>query len=73
MPDITMCVNSECELKEKCYRFRAVPGIRQSYSLFFGGKDCGLYWHINPANPPGPINKLEDCWDKDKFDNDTNY
>ena len=73
MPDITMCINGDCPLKEKCYRFRAKPSFRQSYSHFFGGKDCGLYWEIDPENPPGPINKLEDCWDKDKFDNNTKY
>lgn len=25
MPDITMCMGSECPLKEKCYRFTATP------------------------------------------------
>lgn len=34
MPDITMCRNDECPLKEKCYRFIAEPNYRQSYSYF---------------------------------------
>jgi len=35
MPDITMCANSECQLREMCYRFRAVPSKhRQSYCVF---------------------------------------
>ena len=25
MPDITMCINKECPLRMKCYRFTAVP------------------------------------------------
>ena len=32
MPDITMCDNTQCELKEKCFRFMAKPNeYRQSY------------------------------------------
>jgi len=35
MPDITMCRNTKCILKEKCYRFKAKPNPhRQSYSSF---------------------------------------
>lgn len=32
MPDITMCLGYTCRVKEKCYRFKAVPNpYRQSY------------------------------------------
>ena len=35
MPDISMCVNGNCPLKTKCYRFMAVPGEPwQSFSHF---------------------------------------
>lgn len=35
MPDITMCANKECPLKDSCYRFTAIPNnYRQSYSWF---------------------------------------
>jgi len=35
MPDISMCSNVTCILKEKCYRYRAVPSqFRQSYGSF---------------------------------------
>jgi hypothetical protein len=35
MPDITMCVNKACPLKEGCYRFTAKPDpYRQSYAMF---------------------------------------
>lgn len=31
-PDITMCDDKECPLKETCYRFKATPSeFRQSY------------------------------------------
>jgi hypothetical protein len=33
MPDISMCANEECTLRETCYRFVATPNpFRQSYS-----------------------------------------
>lgn len=32
MPDITMCIDSSCIMKEYCYRFKATPNKRwQSY------------------------------------------
>ena len=34
MPDISMCLNNECPLKEKYYRFMADPSDWQSFSRF---------------------------------------
>ena len=34
MPDITMCVNETCPLRERCYRFRATPSEMQSFTKF---------------------------------------
>jgi len=35
MPDITMCSNVQCPLREDCYRFSAIPSeYRQAYSEF---------------------------------------
>jgi hypothetical protein len=35
MPDISMCSNSTCPLREQCYRHTAVPNeYRQSYGTF---------------------------------------
>ncbi len=32
MPDITMCSGEGCELKETCYRYKAIPNeYRQSF------------------------------------------
>ena len=34
MPDITMCDNKKCPIKETCYRFTAIPSeYRQSYFM----------------------------------------
>jgi len=44
MPDITMCRNATCAVKESCYRWTAEPNPRwQSYSWFRdieGDKKC---------------------------------
>ncbi len=34
MPDITMCENSTCHMREQCYRFMATPNARQSITMF---------------------------------------
>lgn len=34
MPDITMCVNKQCPLRSKCYRYRAVPSTWQSFANY---------------------------------------
>jgi hypothetical protein len=40
MADITKCVNRECEVKERCYRWMAIDsGSRQSRQSF----DCGKH------------------------------
>jgi len=39
MPDISMCNNSDCKVKDKCYRYMAKPDYWQAYSNFFYEKD----------------------------------
>ena len=40
MADITMCLNTTCRLKHKCYRYTApVSQYRQSYSNFQSDTD----------------------------------
>lgn len=35
MPDISLCKNESCPLKDNCYRYTATPNEhRQSYSVF---------------------------------------
>lgn len=31
MPDITMCSNNKCPIRDKCYRYLAKPSERQAY------------------------------------------
>lgn len=44
MPDIAMCSNKKCKLKESCYRFKAIPCEWQSYSKFKPVKDRCEYF-----------------------------
>ena len=47
MPDISMCLNKECPLKDNCYRYVAKPSeFRQSYSEFKYNNGCDYYWEF---------------------------
>lgn len=53
MPDITMCVGTDCPQKETCYRYTAKPNeYRQSYFMEAPIKDgkCDMYWGENAEN-----------------------
>lgn len=48
MPDISMCVNQDCLVKERCYRYRAIPSEYQSIAFFSPDNNgmCDYYWSI---------------------------
>lgn len=49
MPDIAMCKNEECNIKENCYRYKAIPSCMQSYCSSFKQNEkgkCENYWQI---------------------------
>jgi len=46
MPDISMCENRKCPKRNKCYRFRAVPDIGQSYCTFNDPLDGDCQWFM---------------------------
>ena len=46
MPDMTMCSNETCPLRESCYRFAHTPNkIGQSYACFEPQRDvyCAMF------------------------------
>lgn len=56
MVDVTLCMNNHCPLRDKCYRYRAIPDkYWQSYSKFEphkstgwkGGYECDYFWQID--------------------------
>ena len=51
MPDISMCLGRECRLREKCYRYMAVPAEHwQSYANFdemvSSDGECDAFYEI---------------------------
>lgn len=52
MPDITMCLGTDCPHKESCYRYTANPCEYQSYFTNSPIKDgkCEYYWGENQIN-----------------------
>lgn len=59
MPDISMCVNRECELRTQCFRYRAKPSDWQTYSSFDGGQDCEYFMEIYNEDRVRPIEDIE--------------
>ena len=45
MPDITLCENEDCPIKENCYRYLAVGGLFQSYANFEYKNGCPFFIH----------------------------
>lgn len=53
MPDITMCLDTECPQKERCYRFTAKPTpYRQSYFMF-SPKSMDVCQYFTPNDKEG--------------------
>lgn len=70
MPDISMCRNKKCPLKDSCYRFRAMPSRHQSYGMFIpfataeGFYTCEYFANILPGDKLFVENSvsLSDSW-----------
>lgn len=48
MADVSMCAREQCPRKLECYRYRAVPGVWQSY-FAPDPKTCRDFWPIEPG------------------------
>ena len=50
MPDITMCRDNDCPMKDTCYRFQATPRPNGNQSYFYvglrDGEKCQYYWEM---------------------------
>ena len=52
MPDISMCENKGCSLKESCYRFKAIPDdMLQCYSSFEQDEDGNCEYFMKLYTP----------------------
>lgn len=48
MPDITMCLNQDCPLRDRCYRAQAEPSYWQSYARFeHDGNICNEFIQLD--------------------------
>lgn len=56
MPDISMCDNRSCTIREHCFRFRAVPGRMQSWSRFENDGRCYMPVYFGRA-----VRTMEEC------------
>lgn len=47
MPDISMCLDHKCPLRETCYRYKATPSKWQSYTGFVYDCDaCECIYYV---------------------------
>ena len=61
LPDISMCENKLCPLKDNCYRYTAKPSDYQLYAGFAPddkGK-CDYFWDNEPKKQRAVPNKLK--------------
>lgn len=77
MPDITMCCNYGCPLKEKCYRYRAVPDpYWQSFAMYKPEErvgspvkvmDAQCFWQIDWVNDKIlPLDVVDNRYERDE-------
>lgn len=59
--DSTMCVGEDCPMRKDCYRYRAIPSVRQSFFTVppYMGKDCSYFWQLEKGHHIRCIEELE--------------
>lgn len=58
MPDIAICVNTECPRRMDCYRYRAIPDEYQT--MFKPNADtCQHFWPIEPGHRLAALEQQE--------------
>lgn len=69
MPDITMCANKRCPLRDMCCRYRAIPARYQAYALFEPKTKmaaCDSFWNCRgyKLRPTEEADKQKTPFDK---------
>lgn len=70
MPSVTMCSNSLCHKRDKCYRYLAIPDkYGQEYEKFHphGSGECPQFWSISEYLP----SRLRTVYEADYADLDS--
>lgn len=73
MPDITMCCNRDCPIRNKCYRYRAVPDEYQSFAFFkrqpisdTNDEECEYFWRVDEIKDKTiPTSVADNRYDRD--------
>jgi len=61
-PDISMCRNTECTIKESCYRYTAIPSDYQAVANFKQvDGDCEYFWYNNKDHCKNVKKEGESC------------
>lgn len=51
VPDIAMCMGGKCPIKKDCYRYRAIPNLRQNYFTIPPiEKECHYFWQLEKGH-----------------------
>jgi hypothetical protein len=63
MPDISMCKGVDCKIRDKCYRYLAVPSeYVQSYFVESPydpkKKTCRYFWEVEPQDRVRKVNDI---------------
>lgn len=56
-----MCVGENCPLKKDCYRYRAIPHVRQKYFTIppLEGNDCRFFWQLENEHKIRCLDEIE--------------
>lgn len=60
MSDITMCMGGNCPLKKDCYRYRAIPSVKQSLFMIppAKGNKCEYFWELENNHKVRCLNEI---------------
>jgi len=65
MTDITKCANTECTIKNKCYRHTAPDGPNQSYAFLISGTNH--LWGNKKDKPKKNLFKCDNFINKKRY------
>lgn len=71
MPDVSMCVGGDCPLKKDCYRYRAIPYIRQNFFTIppREGKECKYFWQLEKGHKIRCMDEIKENIETDETKN----
>ena len=62
MPDISMCADEDCQMRESCYRFLAMPSQFKAYGAFRRSEGMPKCEYYRPVSGHDKFSRLDDKW-----------